>query len=87
MQGINKIKLFGALGAIVAGMMLMTGCGTKTNVGAARPSPPEVGVVVVQPQRVALTTELPGRTSPCQVAEVRPQVNGIIQKRVFTEGE
>jgi len=40
----------------------------------------------VQPQRVALTTELPGRTSPCQVAEVRPQVNGIIQKRVFTEG-
>ena len=86
MQGINKIKLFGALGAIVAGMMLMTGCGTKTNVGAARPSPPEVGVVVVQPQQVALTTELPGRTSPCQVAEVRPQVNGIIQKRVFTEG-
>jgi membrane fusion protein (multidrug efflux system) len=43
-------------------------------------------VVAIQPQRVALTTELSGRTAPCQVAEVRPQVNGIIQKRVFTEG-
>jgi membrane fusion protein (multidrug efflux system) len=87
MQGIHKIKLFVPLGAIVAGMMLMTGCGAKTNAGAPPPSaPPEVGVVVVQPQRVALTTELSGRTSPCQVAEVRPQVNGIIQKRVFTEG-
>jgi membrane fusion protein, multidrug efflux system len=86
MQGIHKIKLITALVAIIAGMML-TGCGNKTNAGAPPPSaPPEVGVVVVQPQRVALTSELSGRTSPCQVAEVRPQVNGIIQKRVFTEG-
>jgi membrane fusion protein (multidrug efflux system) len=86
MQSIHKFKLIGPLGAIVAGMML-TGCGTKTKSGATPPpSPPEVGVVVVQLQRVALTTELSGRTSPCQVAEVRPQVNGIIQKRVFTEG-
>jgi membrane fusion protein (multidrug efflux system) len=42
--------------------------------------------MTVQPQRVVLTTELPGRTSPYLIAEVRPQVNGIIQKRVFTEG-
>ncbi len=87
MQSIHKFKLIGALGAIVAGMMLMTGCGAKKNAGGTPPSsPPEVGVVVVQLQRVPLTTELSGRTSPCQVAEVRPQVNGIIQKRVFTEG-
>ena len=33
-----------------------------------------------------LTTELPGRTSPFRVAEVRPQVNGIVQKRLYTEG-
>jgi membrane fusion protein (multidrug efflux system) len=45
-----------------------------------------VGVVTVQPQRVALTTELSGRTSPYLMAEVRPQVSGIIQKRVFSEG-
>ena len=86
MQGIHKIRLISALGAIIAGMMLMAGCGRKTNASAPPPPPPEVGVVVVQPQRVALTTELSGRTSPCQVAEVRPQVNGIIQRRVFTEG-
>jgi membrane fusion protein (multidrug efflux system) len=42
--------------------------------------------VVVQTQRVALTTELAGRTSACLIAEVRPQVGGIIQKRLFTEG-
>ena len=35
---------------------------------------------------VSLTTELPGRTSPFRVAEVRPQVNGIVQKRLYTEG-
>lgn len=86
MQSIHKFKLIGALGAIVAGMML-TGCGTKPSAGAPPPSsPPEVSVIVMQPQRVALTTELPGRTSPYQIAEVRPQVNGIIQKRIFTEG-
>jgi membrane fusion protein (multidrug efflux system) len=42
--------------------------------------------VTIQPQRVTLTSELSGRTSPYLIAEVRPQVNGIIQKRVFTEG-
>jgi membrane fusion protein (multidrug efflux system) len=45
-----------------------------------------VGVVVIQPQRVALTTELPGRTTAYLTAEVRPQVTGIIQSRLFTEG-
>lgn len=53
---------------------------------SAPPPPPEVAVVVVQPERVTITTELPGRTSANQVAEVRPQVSGIIQKRLFEEG-
>ena len=48
--------------------------------------PPEVAVVIIQPEKITLTTELPGRTSPYLVAEVRPQVSGIIQKRLFTEG-
>ena len=54
----------------------------------ASPPPPaaEVAVVTVQPQSVVLTTELPGRTSACRVAEIRPQVSGLIQKRLFTEG-
>lgn len=50
------------------------------------PPPPEVAVVEVQPERVTLTRELPGRTSPHLVAEVRPQVGGIVQKRLFEEG-
>jgi membrane fusion protein (multidrug efflux system) len=48
--------------------------------------PPQVGVLVVQPQRVVLDTELPGRTVPYQIAEVRPQVTGLIQARSFQEG-
>jgi len=47
---------------------------------------PEVGYVVVQPTSVALSTELAGRTVPFAVSEVRPQVSGVIQKRLFTEG-
>jgi membrane fusion protein (multidrug efflux system) len=47
---------------------------------------PEVATVAVAPQNVVLTTELPGRTSPYLIAEIRPQVNGLIQKRLFTEG-
>ena len=82
----NRYKM-GYLAAVVltAGLMI-SGCGKPA--ASARPpmGPPEVGVVVVQPQRVALTTELSGRTSAFLVAEVRPQVGGIIQKRLFTEG-
>jgi membrane fusion protein (multidrug efflux system) len=47
---------------------------------------PEVAATTIQPQQVVLTTELPGRTSAFLVAEIRPQVNGLIQKRLFTEG-
>jgi membrane fusion protein (multidrug efflux system) len=52
----------------------------------ARP-PANVEVVVLHAQPVSLTTELPGRLSPFRVAEVRPQVNGVILKRLFTEGD
>ena len=53
---------------------------------APTPTPPEVAVVTVATQSVVLTTELPGRTAPFLIAEIRPQVNGLIQKRLFTEG-
>src|ERR1039457_2014439 len=80
---INQIGSFGAIGAL---MMLMNGCGNKASTAPPASPPPEVGIVVVQPQRVVLSTELPGRTAPFQIAEVRPQVNGIVQKRIFIEG-
>src|SRR5206468_8317684 len=47
---------------------------------------PEAGFVVVRTQPAALTAELPGRTTPFAISEVRPQVNGIITERLFTEG-
>lgn len=50
----------------------------------ARATP--VTVVTLQPESVTLTRELPGRTNPFLVAELRPQVSGIVQKRLFTEG-
>ncbi|HEX7749660.1 MAG TPA: efflux RND transporter periplasmic adaptor subunit [Bordetella sp.] len=62
----------------------LTACGKKQ--GAAASVKPEVWVVTLKPQAVNLTTELPGRTSAYREAEVRPQVNGIVQKRLFTEG-
>ncbi|WP_225861936.1 efflux RND transporter periplasmic adaptor subunit [Ideonella benzenivorans] len=46
----------------------------------------EVGVFTVSTQSLPLTTELPGRTVAMQSAEIRPQVSGIVQKRLFTEG-
>ena len=69
---------------MLAGCLVLTGCGKKT--GTAAPPPPEVAIVAVQPQQVVLTTELPGRISAHLVAEVRPQVSGIVQKRLFVEG-
>src|SRR5206468_3152904 len=55
----------------------------------AAPGPqgtPRVSTLVVQPQNVLLTTELPGRTSAMLVSDVRPQVTGILQARRFVEG-
>lgn len=71
---------------LLTGSLALAGCGKKAQPKGPPMGPPEVGVIEVKPQRVALTTELPGRTSPYLIAEVRPQVNGIIQKRAFTEG-
>ncbi len=67
----------------IAAAFLLTGCDKKTVVQTATP---EVGTVTLQSQPVTLTSELPGRTSAWRVAEVRPQVSGVIQKRLFTEG-
>jgi len=74
------------LGLVICSLLL-SGCENQPAGASAPPhNPMEVGVVTVTPQRVLLTTELSGRTSPYLIAEVRPQVNGIVQKRLFTEG-
>src|SRR5712672_2388382 len=54
---------------------------------AATPNaPPEVGVLTLHPQPVTITTDQPGRMVAYRIAEVRPQVSGVIVKRLFTEG-
>jgi len=81
-----RSKLITTIGVLVVGLML-TGCGKpKEGAGPPQSGTPEVAVVVVQPERVTITQELPGRTSAYLIAEVRPQVGGIIQKRLFNEG-
>jgi membrane fusion protein (multidrug efflux system) len=65
-------------------LAFLAGCGRPG--GPPQMGPPEVGVVTLEPQAVALTTILPGRTSPFAISDVRPQVGGIIQDRLFQEG-
>lgn len=50
------------------------------------PAPPAVSIITIEPGPVPLQADLPGRTSPLQVSDVRPQVSGIIQARLFVEG-
>lgn len=84
MQQTTYVRVMTATVLLAVGLTT-TACGKKQ--AAMPPSgPPEVGVITVQTQRVALTTELSGRTAPHLIAEVRPQVGGIIKKRLFTEG-
>jgi membrane fusion protein (multidrug efflux system) len=83
-NGYGPFKWTVALAAL-ANLLLLGGCDRRQQ-SAPPPPVPEVAVVTVEVQRVLLTTELPGRTSAYLVAEIRPQVNGLIQKRLFKEG-
>jgi membrane fusion protein (multidrug efflux system) len=70
----------------VALATLLSGCSKKEEAAAPAAPPPQVGVVTIKAQPYTLTSDLPGRTTAYRIAEVRPQVNGIILKRLFTEG-
>lgn len=65
---------------------LLAGCQEEEAAAPAPQQAPQVGIVTLQAEPFTLTTELPGRAQPLRIAEVRPQVDGIIQKRLFTEG-
>lgn len=79
----DRGKLLSMSIALVLGLWL-GGCNQSTS--APPPPVPEVATVTVQTERVVLTTDLPGRTSAYAMAEIRPQVGGIIQERLFEEG-
>ena len=74
-----------ALSAL-SSLLFLAGCDSSHSQQATPPPVPEVGAVTIDARQVELTTELPGHTCAHLVAEIRPQVNGIIQKRLFKEG-
>jgi len=81
------MKRYRLLGILAGAILAAGGCGKASAPPSAPPAGPvEVGVVALHAERVVLTTELPGRTAAYLVAEVRPQVNGLIQERTFVEG-
>lgn len=72
--------------AALLSLLSLAGCQQEPDAAApARPAP-LVGVVTLEAQPYTLTSQLPGRTSAYRIAEVRPQVGGIVQKRLFAEG-
>jgi membrane fusion protein (multidrug efflux system) len=82
LQYLDPMRSFALLSALA-----LAACGDKQAAApAGAPQAPEVGVITLEAKPVTLTRELPGRTSAFRVAEVRARVNGIVQKRLFTEG-
>lgn len=79
----DRVKL---LVTMLVFLVEMTGGGCSSQPPPPVPPVPEVAIQTVQVERVVLNAELPGRTSAYLIAEVRPQVSGIIQKRLFDEG-
>jgi membrane fusion protein, multidrug efflux system len=70
---------------LLAPVLLFSGCGQASAPPA--PPPPSVGYFTVSEQAVVLTSELPGRTSAFETSDVRPQVNGLVEARLFVEGD
>jgi membrane fusion protein, multidrug efflux system len=77
------MKLFNVAAFSVACALTLAACGKKPSPPMP---PPTVGFVVLRTEPVTLTTELPGRVSAMESSDVRPQVNGVVRRRAFTEG-
>ena len=84
----QRFLQFVPVGFALAGVLLLNACSDKQQNAPAggMQGAPAVTVLTVQPESVPVTTELPGRTSPYLVAELRPQVSGIVKERLFKEG-
>jgi len=81
------MRLIGPAALLTA--LFLAGCGAQSDGGgraAAGDGPTQVGYVVLQAQDVPLVTELAGRTSAYRASDVRPQISGVIRRRLFTEG-
>jgi membrane fusion protein (multidrug efflux system) len=83
-RSLSCFPIQGAPILCLACMSALAACSSSTAVPPS--APPEVGVVTLHSKPVTITTDLPGRTVAYRIAEVRPQVSGVILKRLFTEG-
>lgn len=80
----------GVIALLVSAVLLAAAyflLGNRAPPAASAPPPTPVGIIVVSERPVTLSAELPGRTSPYETSDVRPQVDGIIRARLFTEGD
>lgn len=86
---IHRKLMFKPLGLALASAFLLAACGgneQQNAAGAAGQSAPAVTVLTVKVESVPVASELPGRTAPYLIAELRPQVTGIVKQRLFKEG-
>jgi membrane fusion protein, multidrug efflux system len=87
MPSLPRLRSNGLLAAATAALVLLSACGQDENAGQQQgQQAPKVTVIEVRAEAAPVTTELPGRSTPYQVAEIRPQVGGIVRERLFTEG-
>lgn len=89
----SSLTLSRIAASTLVAMALLSACGSKDNAQAgpgagpgAKMPPPQVGVITTKFQQVALETELPARVEAIRTAQVRARVNGVVLKRLFTEG-
>jgi membrane fusion protein (multidrug efflux system) len=87
----TSLTLTRVAAATLVAVAMLSACGSKDNAKAgpgagAKMPPPQVGVISAKFQPVALETELPARVEAIRTAEVRARVNGVVLKRMFTEG-
>lgn len=81
-----RLRLAGRAALLLAAVLLAACQDKPAAAPAARPAPVEVGVITVTAQDAPLQLSLPGRLSASKVAEIRPQVGGLVRERLFTEG-
>jgi membrane fusion protein (multidrug efflux system) len=87
----SRRRALKSLPALAGAALLLAACGSSGDSsgggrGAGRGGPTQVGYVIVQQGSAPIEQELPGRVAAFQVSEVRPQVSGVVQRRLFTEG-
>jgi membrane fusion protein (multidrug efflux system) len=82
----HSVRIALAAAAALAATLALSGCAPAHSANAAAPAAAQVSVITVHPTRVPLSVELPARTSPYLVAQIRARIDGIVRQREFTEG-